>query len=258
MNKEYIFIHYGRKDYKRVVPYIRKLQEGNYSVKEISLDYIDQAAECLVFVSQRAVLDHHFRQITNYLFLSGGNVAVIYLENVSLTPALAMQLSMAPYTFTDQADAQEVHDWLRSVTNQKAYRSLEEMNLQEREKWDEPTSVLARVHIYLVRELTGEKIPVDGLRFRIGKSPKKCDYVISDNPTISREHAEIFSYDQRSFVKDLYSTNGTYLNQVQVLPDFRRELHHNDILQFSDESFRVLIEWSMPLARVSERSEDLL
>ena len=56
--------------------------------------------------------------------------------------------------------------------------------------------------------------------------------------TVSGLHARIFSRNQRLFVQDLDSTNGTYLNGVRLLGE--QELFDNDLLQFADAAFRVV------------------
>lgn len=49
---------------------------------------------------------------------------------------------------------------------------------------------------------------------RVGRS-KRCQIVIND-PTISREHAEITFSDGRLTVNDLESRNGTFVNDIRV------------------------------------------
>ena len=45
--------------------------------------------------------------------------------------------------------------------------------------------------VYLLRKRTGEKITIDKDIFKLGKDAACVDYVVDDNPTISRNHADI-------------------------------------------------------------------
>ena len=55
--------------------------------------------------------------------------------------------------------------------------------------------------------------------------------------SVSGKHAEIFEHEGGLWVRDLSSTNGTYLNGRQV--DTPTQLNENDILQFATVVFRV-------------------
>ncbi len=57
-----------------------------------------------------------------------------------------------------------------------------------------------------------KEIPIDTDPFVIGKDPSKTDYAISDDPTVSRIHAQIRKKDGEYYLADLNSTNHTYLN----------------------------------------------
>ena len=101
------------------------------------------------------------------------------------------------------------------------------------------TSATAESIWFLVgqTELTAEvrRIPISCFPFRIGRRSDLSLRLV--NQTVSSEHAEI---DQRAgglIVRDLQSTNGTYLNGTPVLGE--AALCANDLLQFSDMAFRL-------------------
>ncbi|MEM9488885.1 MAG: FHA domain-containing protein [Myxococcota bacterium] len=54
----------------------------------------------------------------------------------------------------------------------------------------------------------------DGDRILIG-THERCDFVLSD-PTVSRQHCEITLVDRGYAVRDLDSTNGTFIDRVRV------------------------------------------
>ncbi len=59
-------------------------------------------------------------------------------------------------------------------------------------------------------------------------------------PSVSGVHAELSLDDNRLFVNDLGSTNGTFLNGVRIRQ--RCQVNHGDLLQFAQVVFRAGIE----------------
>ena len=45
-----------------------------------------------------------------------------------------------------------------------------------------------------------------------------ADYLLSDNPAVSRMHAIIHNVDNTYYICDNYSTNATYLNGQKLEP----------------------------------------
>lgn len=78
------------------------------------------------------------------------------------------------------------------------------------------------------------QVPIQTLPFRVGRRPGlpltlPCDCV-------SKEHAEIFERDGMLWVRDLNSTNGTYVNGKRVYG--ATKLTEGDIVQFATVVFR--------------------
>lgn len=60
-------------------------------------------------------------------------------------------------------------------------------------------------------EFEGQRIPLSSTPIVIGKDPGKCALVFSDR-AISRTHCQISIVNGSVYVKDLYSSNGTWIN----------------------------------------------
>jgi pSer/pThr/pTyr-binding forkhead associated (FHA) protein len=57
-------------------------------------------------------------------------------------------------------------------------------------------------------------------------------YLLIDHGSISRRHAEISYANGQYFVRDLGSTNGTFVNEVRLQPDSAQALKPNDVVRF--------------------------
>lgn len=82
------------------------------------------------------------------------------------------------------------------------------------------TEILGDVFIdYLILECESPKgtmqIEISREEFVIGKDPS-ADAIIDFNPAISRRHCKITYRDERYFIEDLGSSNGTYVNRKRI------------------------------------------
>src|SRR5262249_20286545 len=77
---------------------------------------------------------------------------------------------------------------------------------------------------------------VSKVPFRIGRASENDLCLV--NPTVSSRHAELFLVENDLFVKDLNSTNGTFVNGVRVRS--AEGLRGGDRLQLGTEKFSVL------------------
>jgi len=76
---------------------------------------------------------------------------------------------------------------------------------------------------------------IDPVPFRIGRTTSAALTLPSSR--VSSNHAELFTDGEQLFVRDLGSTNGTYVNGVR-LADVT-QLKVNDVIQFADTALRV-------------------
>ncbi len=82
---------------------------------------------------------------------------------------------------------------------------------------------------------TIRKIPIHSTPFGIGRAADSALQLESKN--VSKRHAEIVIRDQAIWLRDLQSTNGTYVNGERVSELV--QLRNNDLVQFATSLFRV-------------------
>lgn len=66
---------------------------------------------------------------------------------------------------------------------------------------------------------------------------QNCNLVLQSSK-ISRKHAAFHIKDQQLWLEDLQSSNGTFINEIQI--DRPTQLESDDVIQFADLQFRVL------------------
>lgn len=95
---------------------------------------------------------------------------------------------------------------------------------------------------YIILSKNFEKQVIDKDVYIIGKSNIEADFVISDNKTISRKHAQIINKTDEYFIIDMNSTNGTYLNGIKLNPFCEAKIKSGDSFCLSNETFEFVIE----------------
>jgi EAL domain-containing protein (putative c-di-GMP-specific phosphodiesterase class I) len=77
--------------------------------------------------------------------------------------------------------------------------------------------------------------PLTSLPFRVGR--KSGLSLTLPRNTVSGSHAEFYEQQLALWIRDLNSTNGTFVNGDRLTAP--RELHDNDLVQFADTPFRL-------------------
>ena len=63
--------------------------------------------------------------------------------------------------------------------------------------------------------------------------------IVLDDSSVSRQHAEVRATDNGWFVRDLKSTNGTFVNGVRLAANEERPLQDRDVIQFGKIALQV-------------------
>jgi predicted component of type VI protein secretion system len=88
----------------------------------------------------------------------------------------------------------------------------------------------------------GKVIPITLAQFVIGRDPQ-C-HLRPASPVISKRHCALLIRDDKAYVRDFESTNGTFVNDQPVKGEV--ELSHSDSLKVGPLQFTVLIEAGAP------------
>ena len=86
-------------------------------------------------------------------------------------------------------------------------------------------------------EFTGQEISVER-DMLVGRHQDA--EILLQSTDISRKHAALLFRDDHIWVKDLKSTNGTFVNGERVEQEQEIELHDGDLLQFASFMFMIL------------------
>lgn len=89
----------------------------------------------------------------------------------------------------------------------------------------------------LVRIKNNERIKVNKDIFTIGKEQSYVDYLINDNPAISRSHANILSEVNEYYIIDTNSTNHTYVDGQMIQSNAKIKLHDGSKIKLANEEF---------------------
>ena len=121
-------------------------------------------------------------------------------------------------------------------------KPVSEQPISEQPVSEQPASIQQdnRPKPVLVRRKTGEPINITKSEFAIGKS-QTSDYMLTDNPAISRIHCYIIQRNGVNYIKDNNSTNHTYLNDVQLQPGEEVLLKNKSIIKLGDEDFTFVL-----------------
>lgn len=96
-----------------------------------------------------------------------------------------------------------------------------------------------QVNITIDGSTTHKKVKVDS--FILGRHAD-CDVNVL-HPQVSRQHLKVTVREDRFFVEDVGSSNGTFLNAKRLVPKQEVEISQQDILQFGEDGPTIQIQF---------------
>ena len=96
-------------------------------------------------------------------------------------------------------------------------------------------------------KMEGKSIPITLSQFLIGRDPQ-C-HLRPASALISKRHCAVLVRGEQAFVRDFDSTNGTSVNDESVIGE--KELMPNDCLKVGPLEFRVALEKSLPVRKLT-------
>lgn len=92
---------------------------------------------------------------------------------------------------------------------------------------EEVSEYIGKAYLEKIGYKIHEKIIISSDSFIVGRDYNQVDYVLS-NPKISKRHFQILDIEEELFIKDLKSTNGTYLNNEKLIPNTLYPIYAED------------------------------
>lgn len=87
----------------------------------------------------------------------------------------------------------------------------------------------------LIRKSNGEVVEINSEHFVIGRERKNVNYCIANNTSISRSHAKILVKNGATYIVDMGTANGTFVNGVKAEPRHEIQLNNGDKVTLADE-----------------------
>lgn len=224
--EKFIFINACKEEEERVMPILHVLQDNGARISAP----LKECETALAFVSEAALRSHDWRKEFNTLLLEHKPVTAVLLEETALSPIMKQQMgSMSVISFAECKTPGAFCVKILQIPEVK--RCLEE------EKTVKIPKSFAKKY-YLKRKNTSEEIYISKTGFTIGRKAS-CDYVIEDNVTISRVHAIFELENGICTVCDHHSTNGVYVNDVEVSVGEKYPIKSGDVIEIGNEKFIV-------------------
>lgn len=112
--------------------------------------------------------------------------------------------------------------------------------IEDDDEDESPTIVVPRERHVLVRDSDGQRIELS-LPCILGRG-KAADKRVKGNLAVSRKHAKMFQEDELILVQDLESTNGTFVNGVELEGDQCEPISDGAAIRLGTEDFTFHVE----------------
>lgn len=231
--------NYCDDDFDRVFPILKILQnndcrlwykEGEQTDETQKNRNRERESVVLSFISGKALESHDWRKEFNTAVLAGKSIIAVLFDDTVFTPVMKRQMEQIP-----------VVSYMECKTDGACCMKLLQMPEMKKCLEEEKTVLIPKASVkkyYLKRKVNSERICISKSGFTIGRK-SVCDYVISDNVTISRVHAVFDIEDGICTVMDNHSTNKVYVNDQALNEDEKRQVKSGDVIEVGSEKFIV-------------------
>lgn len=203
--------------------------------KDFVLERLRSSRVCLFFLSDRFFREHSLRQLFDTAVMTEKKIILILLEHFEAMPSREKQMSRCQVFHQKDYDNEEL---LVSVLMHLPL--LKACRQSDKTVYFPKNNKICRY--ILVRQKTGERIPVTHSGFKIGRQKDTCDYALEDNYTVSRVHAVLDLDLGTCTIRDNHSTNKVYINDHPLGPEEVRILNADDRIELGNETFLVHVE----------------
>ena len=172
------------------------------------------------------------------LYLEGEEVEGVELEGSSL-----LTLKSYVFEFIKEEDQKEEEEDQKTEENfmpelPPAVESKKEVSLSGSTKILNDSDLIHSLHVYISGEFSDDIGLDEGESWIVGRS-EECDISI-DYSVLTRKHLQISKVDGYFYVKDMGSSNKTFLNGKELEPQKTVPLRANDEISISD--LRIIFE----------------
>ena len=126
----------------------------------------------------------------------------------------------------------------REAEERRIAEEAEAFRRAEEERLAREAEVISITYSHILRrEKTNECIFINKNGFVIGRSETRADYIIVDNPSISRVHSTLYIDGSHCYISDNNSLNKTFVNGRMLNENECIELKNGDTIDVYNERF---------------------
>ncbi len=204
-------------------------QEGIRQLCRYFLEIIDHNNKILVEYSYN-VYCKSMEENINFESFIYENYSEGDYEEERKTEYVAETCIVEEKTFIDK-----IMDFVRGIISEKADKTDED-DYDMSEEYETELLISENIDARLIGTDDGMVLEINKMPFLIGKSDIHADGVILSD-SVSRVHAKIYEINGKSFIEDMNSKNGTYVNGARISPNEKIELCSGDKIRFAASEY---------------------
>lgn len=159
------------------------------------------------------------------------SAVINYLQNTSISNLNVIESTTTPIEFDNRTSSSSFE--CISVFQENAPVAANDTGTRE---------VGCVVTAKIIRSNTSDEYLLDHKAVKIGRSAEFSDIAIDGNSTIGRCHATITNKNNKYYISDCHSANGTFVNGNKIAADEETELNSGDEFWLSTEKFVFVLQ----------------